>query len=298
MGYDTTARGARTLFGGGAGAIGGATFTDGYPAVTLVIPTLNEARNLPHVLRSIPPIVTELIVVDGGSTDDTAEIARDLRPDALVVVDRRPGKGRAMRTGFEHATGDIIVVLDADGSMDPGEIPAFVGALLAGCDVAKGSRFLQGAGTDDMGALRRTGNWGLRLCARAAFGGRYTDLCYGYMAFWRRVLPVFDGDADGFEIETFLNVRSLIAGLRVTEVASFERRRIHGESNLRTFRDGYRVLCTIVRERRHEARRRRGSMAHLLPAGLPAPRNHPAVSVHTDGRAASDGKADLTVVRR
>lgn len=226
------------------------------PTVSLVVPTLNEGPNLPTVLRAIPKLVTELIVVDGGSTDGTAEIARALRPDALVVVDRRPGKGRAMRTGFEHATGDIIIVIDADGSMDPAEIPAFVGALTAGSDVAKGSRFIQGGGTDDMNDLRRVGNWGLRLAARLAFGGRYSDLCYGYMAFWRRVLPVFDGTADGFEIETFLNVRALAAGLHVTEVASFERRRLHGESNLRTFRDGLRVLRTIVRERRQLARQR------------------------------------------
>lgn len=294
MGYDMVARGARTVFDGGHR--GGVTFAEGYPAVTLVIPTLNEGRNLPFVLDSIPAVVTEVIVVDGGSNDDTTEIARRLRPDALVLVDIRPGKGRAMRTGFERATGDIIVVLDADGSMDPGEIPAFVGALLAGCDVAKGSRFLQGAGTDDMGMLRRSGNWGLRLCARAAFGGRYTDLCYGYMAFWRRVLPAFEGDADGFEIETFLNVRSLIAGLRVTEVASFERRRLHGESNLRTFRDGYRVLCTILRERRHESRRRRGSIAEPV-RGVPEMTN-PSITVYADGRVARDGKADLAVVRR
>lgn len=257
----------------------------GTPTISLIIPTLNEGRNLPFVLRAVPQIVTELIVIDGGSTDGTADVARSLRPDALVVVDQRPGKGRAMRTGFEHATGDIIVVIDADGSMDPGEIPAFVGALVAGSHVAKGSRFVQGAGTDDMSQVRKVGNWGLRLCARMAFGGRYTDLCYGYMAFWRDVLPVFDGDADGFEIETFLNVRSLAAGLRITEVASFERRRIHGESNLRTFRDGYRVIRTIARERRLLAKRRRGHGFVWTP-----PAEHAGVRTELS--------AELTVVSR
>jgi glycosyltransferase involved in cell wall biosynthesis len=257
--FDGAASGARAPFG----AI--ARSEARRPTVSLVVPTLNEGPNLPTVLRAIPKIVTEVIVVDGGSNDGTAEIARTLRPDALVVVDRRPGKGRAMRTGFEHATCDIIMVIDADGSMDPAEIPAFIGALVAGCDVAKGSRFIQGGGTDDMNGLRRAGNRALRLTARLAFGGRYSDLCYGYMAFWRRVLPVFDGTADGFEIETFLNVRALAAGLHVTEVASFERRRLHGESNLRTFRDGLRVLRTIVRERRKLARQR-GAHGVLRPA--------------------------------
>ena len=255
--------------GAGSGVRAQARTGSSPPTISLVIPTLNEGPNLPTVLRGIPEIVDEVIVVDGGSTDGTAEIARGLRPDALVVVDRRPGKGRAMRTGFEHATGDIIVVIDADGSMDPAEIPAFIGALVAGCEVAKGSRFIQGGGTDDMNNLRRAGNWGLRLTARLAFGGRYSDLCYGYMAFWRRVLPVFDGTADGFEIETFLNVRALAAGLHVTEVASFERRRLHGESNLRTFRDGFRVLRTIVRERRHLARQRCARGVPRPAAGRP-----------------------------
>jgi len=237
------------------------------PTVSLIVPTLNEVKNLPHVLLAIPAVVTELLIIDGGSTDGTVALAQKLRPDALVLVDPRPGKGRALRTGFEHSTGDIIITIDADGSMDPAEIIAFVGALMAGADVAKGTRFIQGAGTDDMGPLRRVGNHGLRLAVRAAFGGRFSDLCYGYMGFWRRVLPVFEGNADGFEIETFLSVRSLAAGLRISEVSSFEHRRIHGVSNLRTFRDGWRVLHTIILERIALARRRTGrGVSH--PAAL------------------------------
>jgi hypothetical protein len=84
---------------------------------------------------------------------------------------------------------------------------------------------------------------------RLLFGGRYTDLCYGYNAFWASVLPILALNGTGFEIETMMNVRALREGLRISEVPSFERSRIHGVSNLRTFRDGWRVLRTIVRER-------------------------------------------------
>ena len=97
---------------------------------------------------------------------------------------------------------------------------------------------------------------------RTGFGGRYSDLCYGYNAFWReRVVPVIESDADGFEIETLMNIRVLAAGLKVVEVPSYEAARIHGESNLRTFRDGFRVLRTIVREwmRGRRLRGRRGA---------------------------------------
>jgi glycosyltransferase involved in cell wall biosynthesis len=158
------------------------------------------------------------------------------------------GKGAALRSGFAAATGDIIVMLDADGSMDPAEIPAYVGQLLAGADFVKGSRFAQGGGTADMTALRRAGNWGLTQLVRGLFGGRFSDLCYGYAAFWSRVLPTLALTADGFEIETEMNVRALRRRLRVAEVPSFEAERIHGESNLRTFHDGWRVLKAIGRE--------------------------------------------------
>jgi hypothetical protein len=121
--------------------------------------------------------------------------------------------------------------------------------LLAGADFAKGSRFLQGGGTFDMSWMRYVGNWMLTKLVRLIFGGQYSDLCYGYNAFWKWLLPTLDLDADGFEIETLMNVRALRAHLKVAEIPSFEAERIHGESNLNTFRDGWRVLKTIVRER-------------------------------------------------
>ena len=218
------------------------------PTVSVVIPAKNEAANLPHVLPRIPAWVDEVVLVDGGSTDGTADVARRLRPAVRVLDQQGRGKGAALRTGFAAATGDVIVMLDADGSMDPAEIPAYVGLLLAGADFVKGSRFAQGGGTADMTALRRLGNWGLTRLVRALHGGRFSDLCYGYAAFWRRALPVLALASDGFEIETEMNLRALRGGLRVAEVPSFEAARVHGESNLRTFPDGWRVLKAICRE--------------------------------------------------
>jgi hypothetical protein len=140
-------------------------------------------------------------------------------------------------------------MLDADGSADPTEIPAFVGALTGGANFAKGSRFVRGGGSHDITLLRRWGNKGLSRMVNALFGTRYTDLCYGYNAFWRRCLPSMNIDCPGFEIETLINIRIARAGMTVVEVPSFERRRIHGRSNLRPLRDGLRVLRTILRER-------------------------------------------------
>jgi glycosyltransferase involved in cell wall biosynthesis len=234
----------------------------------VVIPTLNEARNLPHVFTDLPVGLHEIIIVDGYSRDDTLAVARRLRPDARIVMQTRRGKGNALACGFAAATGDIIAMIDADGSTDPKEIPAFVRALLDGADFAKGSRFLPGtdkAGSSDITRLRRLGNLALSSCVNAMYGTRYSDLCYGFNVFWSRCLPVLGLHAespsgaesvwgDGFEIETLISIRIAVAGLRITEVPSFEHPRIYGASNLRTFSDGGRVLRTIMAEQRRARR--------------------------------------------
>ena len=250
--------------------------------VSVVIPTLNEARNLPLVLPLIPSWVDEVVIVDGRSTDGTVDVARRCRSDAVIVMEPRAGKGHALRSGFAACTGDIIVFLDADGSTDPREIPAFVGGLLAGADVVVGSRFLQGGGTDDMELYRKAGNSVLTMLVRLGFGAKYTDLCYGYSAFWRDALPFLDGPFTGFEVETVLHIRALRSRLRVVEIPSFEASRIHGVSNLQTVRDGFRVVRAIGREWKLERRSRqrgvrpersaRAARPHLVAAeAVPEP---------------------------
>jgi thioesterase domain-containing protein len=225
--------------------------------VSVVMPAKNEAANLPYVLPRVPRWVDELILVDGRSTDGTVEVAERLWPGLTTLVQEGSGKGDALRLGFRAARGEIVVALDSDGSTDPAEIPLYVGALHAGADFVRGSRYVQGGGSADLTRLRSAGNLALVTLVRLLYGGRFSDLCYGYTAFWRRLLPVLEPEAPGFEIEAQLSMRALARGLRVCEVPSFERVRIEGRSSLRTFPDGWRVLLTVIAERRRRRVRSR-----------------------------------------
>jgi glycosyltransferase involved in cell wall biosynthesis len=250
------------------------------PRVSVVIPALNEERNLPYVAAAMPDDVDEIVFVNGNSVDNTALVARELWPDGVHITQTRKGKGNALACGFRAATGDIIVMIDADGSTDPQEIPSYVGVLVSGADFAKGSRFIQGGGSGDITYFRRLGNWGLNAMVNTLFSTKYTDLCYGYNAFWRRCLDVMRLPeishenpqwGDGFEIETLINVRVAASGLKIAEVCSYEASRIHGVSNLNAVRDGTRVLRTIRREFTHArrtarvaGRRRAGGLSRTI----------------------------------
>ncbi|WP_281168166.1 glycosyltransferase family 2 protein [Propionicicella superfundia] len=238
------------------------------PNVSIIIPAMNEADNLRQLLPTLPE-VHEVVLIDGNSTDGTVDVAREVMPDITVVKQTRRGKGNALACGFAAATGDILVMFDADGSADPAEIPRFVDALLAGADFAKGSRFVEGGGSHDITRIRDLGNRGLNLVGNLAYRTHFTDLCYGYNAFWRDLLPVLDlppVDAraeegtmlwgDGFEIESLIFCRMSAAGVVTTEVPSVERERTFGVSNLNAISDGTRVLRTLITERQRTLRRR------------------------------------------
>ena len=256
------------------------------PTVTVVVPAMNEARNLPWLAARMPEGVHEIILVDGRSVDDTVAVARELWPDIRVITQNRRGKGNALACGFLAATGDITVMIDADGSMDPGEIPLFVDALVQGADYAKGSRFTVGGGSNDITRVRRVGNYFLNTLTNMVHGTSYTDLCYGYNAFWTRVRESMSLDAgtpadssedrrwgDGFEIETLINVRVHLTGQRIAEVPSFESTRLHGASNLNAVSDGLRVLRTIAVERR---------LAQPAAAATPVPAPAPVALLAVD----------------
>jgi len=186
-------------------------------------------------------------VVDGGTRDRTVEVAMTLRPDVVVVTELRKGKGVALRTGFTTATHEVIVMIDADGSMDPAEIENYVRAVNEGYDLVKGSRAT--GGSTDLTPTRLLGNFCLRGLVNLLYAADFTELCYGFMALRRTSVPAMELTSDGFEIETEIVVNSLRRGMRIAEIPSHEAERLNGVSHLHPVRDGLRVLSTIVRAR-------------------------------------------------
>lgn len=217
--------------------------------VSVVIPAHNEAKNLPYVLPLIPGWVHEVILVNDHSSDDTVEVACRVLPLIRIVdTQERRGKGVALQTGFTAATGNIIVMMDADGSSDPREMPRFIEALLSGAYFVIGSRFIGNGGSSDITPLRRFGARVLISIANRLFRMHLSDMFCGLNAFWKDCLEFFDIDCQGFEVETLITLRVRKANLEIAEVPSYEYARIHGASHFRTFRDGWRVLKMILKE--------------------------------------------------
>jgi glycosyltransferase involved in cell wall biosynthesis len=156
-----------------------------------------------------------------------------------------------MRQGFASAhTGDIIVMMDADGSNRPEEIPLLIEAVVNGADIAKGSRFLRGGGSADLTRVRKIGNKLFISMANLFWSGQYTDLCYGFLAFRKEALtqlaPLLE--SVHFQLETEICIKSRKLGLKVVEVPSNELKRRHGNSKLRGVNDSISIAKTVCRE--------------------------------------------------
>lgn len=249
------------------------------PTVSVVIPAKNEATNLAWVLGRLPDCVDEVILVDGHSMDATIAVAQTLVPTIRVIKQPNDGKGNAIAIGLLAARSDIAVMIDADGSMDPTEIPHLVSALTCGADVVKASRNISGGGSGDLSLIRRIGTFGMILLTDLLYRQRWTELTYGLAAFWTDALGTlclaelaasrparkpgrfWKGPwyGHGFEIETILFCRAAGANLRIAEVFSYEYKRRSGRSNLLTWKDGCRVLLAIFRELHRHSRHQASS---------------------------------------
>jgi len=219
-----------------------------YLTIRIVIPTLNEEKNLDSLLIKLKELgYFDILVIDGNSTDQTVNVAK--LHGAKVILQKGHGKGDAVRQvlNIDHIGVDALVLMDADGSMDPEEIGIFIRSIKLGADLVKGSRFLNGGYTHDMTFLRRIGNKILLSMVNLFFSTKYSDLCYGFIAFNKRsvdaLVPLLK--SQDFEIETEILIKGKKLGLNIVEIPSTEYLRKNGESNLNTFKDGFKILQTI-----------------------------------------------------
>lgn len=241
------------------GASGLASVSPGYMKVVyplnftvgIAIPALNEEKNIEHVLCRLRNIgYSNILVIDGQSKDGTLKVAS--KNGAKIVLQDGRGKGQAIRQVLSNAYFDfeVLVLMDADGSMSPEEVPRYVNALLYGADVVKGSRFVAGGGSEDITLMRKIGNAFLTSSVNLLWSAECTDLCYGFAAFNRKAIrklaPILE--SNNFEIEAEIFIKAKKLGLRVVEVPSFENKRRNGKSNLNTLKDGLKIFKTIMTE--------------------------------------------------
>jgi len=217
----------------------------------IIIPTLNEEENIAKVIQDLGQMgYCDILIVDARSTDNTAEIAQKLGVN--VIFQTGNGKGNALREAFTNrfVDGDMIVIMDADGSMSPKEIPLFKKALDSGADLVKGSRFLGNGHSKDLTLFRKIGNHFLLFLVNLLHSTDYSDLCYGFAAFNKNAIeklhPLLKSKNFEFETEVFIKAKKL--GLKVVEIPSVEQQRKKGKSNLNVAKDGFRILRTIVLE--------------------------------------------------
>ncbi len=217
---------------------------------TIIIPTLNEENNIKIIINELHNLgYSNILVIDGNSDDCTVEAAKKL--GVKVVNQNGKGKGAALRQAFSYANlGNWIIMMDADGSMDPKEIAMFVESLKNGADVVKGSRFIKGGYTNDMTIFRKFGNKVFVFLVNQLIHTKYTDLCYGYAAFTKEAIQKLEPHlkATSFEIETEIFMKAKILGLNITEIPSIEAPRLNGKTNLSAWRDGLKILKTIFKE--------------------------------------------------
>lgn len=221
--------------------------------VSLIIPTLNEAKNLPYVLPEIPrlPEIAEILLVDGHSTDGTVEVAVGLRSDIRIVAQAGRGKSDAIRSGIAAATSSHVLIMDADGSQDPHEITSYVQKASEGYDLVKGSRYIPGGQSDDDSKLRRLLVWVTDTVSNLLWGSRFTDIVYGMFLINRRACLELDLTSNGFGFETMLMARAHRKRLRTIEIPAVEAARRHGSSHLSVVRDGWHIGSTVFVEFGH-----------------------------------------------
>lgn len=222
------------------------------PLVSIVIPAFNEQESIGDTLDKAykmiepSPFSFEIIVVDDGSTDRTRELAGQHKVTVLTNGTNK-GKGVALRRGFGHAQGEIVVTMDADGSHDPADVPKLLLPVLNGATLALGTRFGSEEGKQSTRKLNLFGNGLINLSILLLTGKRITDSQSGFRAMRQSFVRELTLVSDGYEVETEVLVKALRNGNIVKEVPLGISRRKNGHSHLNPLSDGIKIMRTVVK---------------------------------------------------
>jgi len=218
---------------------------------TLIIPAKNEEGAIGKVLQEIPKkLVQQIIVVDGRSKDKTIrEVRANLRRGKdILMIQKSNGYGGAFIEGIKQTKGNIIIMMDADGSHNPADIPFLIKKIEEGYEYVMASRYMVGSKSYDDTFIRWLGNKVFTLLTNIIHGTRVTDSLYLYTAITKKGLDQLKLTSPGFEFCTEILVKAHNAGLRFAEVPAIERKRYHGDSKVNALLDGLRILKMIFKK--------------------------------------------------
>lgn len=219
--------------------------------VSVIIPTKNEEGAIGRVLKEIPKnVVGEIIVIDGHSTDNTAAEAKAKlrRGKDKFILQKRKGFGNALLQAFKESTGDVIVIMDGDGSQNPKDIPAFLKKIKEGYTYVMGSRYGRGGRSDDDTIIRLIGNRAFTFLTNLTHGTKVSDSLYLFIAIKQADLNKLRLSSPGIEICVEIPIKAHHAGLKFAEVPVVERTRYAGESKVNAFLSGLRILRMVLRK--------------------------------------------------